>query len=155
MKRPQQRKSGGARQKIWNALRRRKTAVTISELAELSGSTASQIRGFLAVLKDHGYLDWTIKYERAPVQVTLINNTGPRCPSVSIEKKTVHDWNLNPPMSRSDLRKVWKETGLSLSAFGDALGLGRNHGTKIKQMIDGSRPVSPAVEAAAKALLNR
>ena len=163
--RPQQRKSGGARQKIWNALRRRSQPVTIAELAELSGSTRSQIRAFLSVLHNHGYLDWRSEYQRAPVEVTLVIDTGPQCPSVSTEKNTMHDWNLNPAMPANDLKKLFQSLreeaeknygeNYSMNRFGVDLGLGENNGSRIRDMMNGRRPISPAIERGAKALMKK
>lgn len=149
MSRPRIQKTGGARQKVWNALRRRKSPATIRELADVSGATAPQVRGFLAVLHDHGYLDWRADGPTSPAEVTLVKDTGPSCPSVSTERRTVHDWNVNPPMTGAELRRIWSESGLSMNQFGVALGLGQNNGTRLKQMMDGHRPVTPTVESAA------
>lgn len=146
MSRPKQYEAKGGRQAMWTALRRG-GELTLGTLAAASGSEASSVRVYMHALQVAGYLAHEGDIYR------LINDTGARAPSASTARgaTVVYDWNLNPPMRGSELRHIWQDTALSLSAFGAALGLGGNAATRLRQMMDGQRPISPAVETAALA----
>lgn len=136
---------GGGRQAIWDLLRK-KGSVSTGELITASGSTYGAVTSYMAQLAAHDYVS-----SGEAGMFTLENNTGPRAPSANAAERTVYDWNLNPPMKPAELKKIWKKSGLSLNAFGLAIGMSVNQGTRIAQMIDGSRVISPTVEAAALA----
>lgn len=78
-----------------------------------------------------------------------MKNTGRQAPSVSIQRGTLHDYNLHPPMSGERLGAIIKASGLSLSAWLKRHEMHPAGTTRLRQMITGRRPVSPPVEAAA------
>lgn len=146
--RPYLRRGGGARQRMWDLLRRRKS-ISLEALMEGSGATADSVRAYLRILANHGY----VVHDEA--SFVLVKNTGVRAPAVNVTANSVHDWNENPPMAGSELRAIWKETGLSLRQFGFALGCGDNYSTRLRQMMETGRGISPAIEAAARKIARR
>lgn len=138
-------RAGGARQRIWAALRR--GPASTSDLAAIAGCAEASVRGYLSVLAEHGYIATDGDGRRV-----LLRDTGPRSPAVSLSRRTVWDWNLRPPMAPAELRAIWQASGLSLNGFGVAIGVGAHKGTHIRQMIDGRRPVGPSIEAGARRL---
>lgn len=141
----QPRAGKGGRQTVWNCLRDGGTLST-AFLAQASGAAESSVRGYLRVLATHGY----VAHDEAGWR--LVKDTGPRAPSASVNEGALYDWNLCPPMPASELRALWQASGLSMRAFAIALGFTPTHATRVRAMIDGLRPISPQVEAAARAL---
>jgi len=149
---------GGGRQKMWDALRKAKAPLSAADLVEVSGSAESSVRSYLHELRRHGYLSQ--EHEGSYV---LIKNTGKRAPSVNMAERTLYDWNLNPPMTGKQLKALWEKSGLSIAQWARNAGMISETGAlghaarkggdthRIIEMFDGKRPVSPAIEAKAKA----
>lgn len=134
---------GGGRQKIWARLRKGKCGV--AELVEASGSAESSVRSYVHQLVKHGYVQAS-----GDGAYLLVNDTGHRAPSVNMAEGTLYDWNLHKPMTGAALRRIWEKSGLSVAAWCVKLGMVPTSNSKVLEMFDGKRPVSPAVEAKAK-----
>lgn len=139
-------KAGGSRQRMWDLLRKSKRPMSPHEISNLAGCALQTAISYLSGLKAHKYV------ENIDGEWSLINNTGPRSPSINVNTGSFHDWNLVKPMTGKQLEKIWQASELSLNQFGVAVGLGQFNGDRIKHMISGQRPVSPKVEAGALAL---
>lgn len=140
-------KSGGSRQRIWNVLRSASRPLPAGEIATRARADQGTVWGYLSGLKSHGYA------ANGDEGWTLEKNTGPRSPSINVNEGRFHDWNLAPSMSPAELRRAFKKSGLSMNQFGVAVGVGENNGTRIREMMDGGRPVSPKVEQGANKFL--
>ena len=135
-------KGGGYRQAAWDALQGHAWP-TVQALADHIGAGSSGLRDYIAALEDRGYID------RSNDQVLLKKNTGPRAPTLSIQAGTFRDWNLNPPMSPAVLKAIVADSGLSASAWLVANGFHAAGTTRLRQMMNGQRPVSDEIAAAA------
>ena len=140
-------KSGRSRQRIWDALRKARRPLPAREIAVQAKADKVTVWGYLGGLKTAGYAS------DSEEGWSLLRNTGPRSPSLNVNTGQFHDWNLEPSMSRKELARAFKASGLSMNQFGVAVGLGENNGTRIRQMMDGQRPVSPKVEEGARKFL--
>ena len=78
-----------------------------------------------------------------------MKNTGDRAPLWNVSTKTLFDANLNQCMTGWRLREIVEATGLSLSGWLTANGFHQAGATRLRQMMTGQRPVSPAIEAKA------
>lgn len=143
--RPKRTQGASGRQAMWNLLRAG-DEVSLAEMAEASGSPNISAATYMSALVCHGYVE---RVGRGSFR--LVRNTGKCAPSTNAAAGTLFDWNLNPPMAPDRLRAIWQNSGLTLNKFGVALGLSVGSGTRLKQMIEGGRPISPSVEAAALA----
>lgn len=133
---------GSARQRAWERLRQG-PVVSIQELADAARGKHSGIAGWVRVLCDAGYI------RRDQRGLTLTNNTGPRAPSVSTKTGTItRDWNLDLPIDHRRLRAVVHASGLSFSGWLKAHGLHPSLTTKLREMMDGGRPITARIQAA-------
>lgn len=142
-------KSGGSRQRVWTALRKASRPLSAGEISTIAKADKITVWGYLTGLKAHGYVANTEE------GWTLEKNTGPRSPSINVNTGSFHDWNLAPPMSGKELQKAFKASDLSMNQFGVAVGLGENNGMRLRQMLDGQRPVSPKIEEGAKKFIKQ
>lgn len=133
------------RQRIWQRLQDGPITDQIETAKELKVKLSS-LQGYLSGLRLHGYVSGT---ERG--HVTLIKNTGPEAPAVNLDAGTLHDWNLNPPMTGEELQNIISKSGLTLSGFMKECGQTPNT-RRLRAMIAGTLPVSPRIELTAKRL---
>lgn len=143
MKYARQRPSG-PRQRIWDVLRRAQKPLSRQEIARRASADLNQTSSFLSLGKRAGYFD------AANMEWRLIKNTGPVAPLIS-GSGHVRDLNEFPPMSGIELNSIIKNSGFSVAGFAEKYGLGRGMTTRIRQMINGQRPVGLSVEEAALA----
>jgi hypothetical protein len=136
-------KGGGYRQAAWDALQSQAWP-TVKALADHIGCGDSGLRDYIAALEDRGYID------RSNDQILLKKATGPRAPTLSVQTGTFRDWNLNPPMPGSVLKAIIAESGLSLSKWLISNGFHAAGTTRLRQMVNGQRPVSDEIAEAAR-----
>lgn len=137
-------KPGGSRQRVWNALRYYKK-IHIDKIVEVADCTKTGIKPYLTALTNDGYLTFLHgEYE-------LLKNTGHIRPAYNASKKELHDWNINPPMSASELKHHVELFGGSLRAFAIHLGFHPSSSNRLSKMLRNQKPVSGDVEAAIKA----
>jgi len=116
---------------------------------ELSGSEESSVWVYMSGLMKHDYV------QRRPSGWVLLQDTGPHSPAYSAQTGELHDWNLNPRMSPATLTRAWKRSGLSVSAFAEAIGFNRGSSARVASMMRGGRPVSAQVENAVNEYLKK
>lgn len=131
----------GYRQKAWTALRRR-VYPDVANLAEAIGASPNGLRPYIAVLEARGYIA-----REDGGGIHLVNDTGLRAPSWSVHTGDFRDWNIEPAMKASELKAVVKASGLSLSGWLAANGFDIHGATRLRQMMNGQRPVSNEIEA--------
>lgn len=136
--------SGGARQKAWDALRR-KAWPSAAELARHIGTSESGLRSYIGALMARDYV-----VRHADGSIELVNKTGSRCPSWSVHTDDFRDWNLEPAMSGKELGRIIKRSGLTLRQWLVKNGLDASEQTRLRQMVNGQRPVSGRIAAAAQ-----
>lgn len=145
-------KSGGARQRIWDVLRAGQP-VQISDIAHRGETSEISVRAYLNALEARGYIEFQhLGYvARGPVRTAqLVRNTGPRCPSWSVHTNQFRDWNIDQPMSGADLGGEIAASGLSIRGWLVKHGLPPSEQTRVRQMINGQRPVSQKIANMAK-----
>lgn len=136
-------RSTGYRQKAWTALRKSEFA-SVAALADHIKCSPDGLRAYVAGLEAHGYV------QRGNLgQLTLARNTGARAPSWSVHTGNLRDWNLEPSMTASQLRTAIKKSGMTVVEWLRAHGKHEAGATRLRQMMNGQRPVSPEIEAAA------
>ncbi len=133
----------GYRQRAWDALRKNIYA-DAALLAEMAGATSGGLSAYITALKERGYI------VQAPEGIELTRDTGPRAPSFNVGAGEFRDWNLQPAMRPAELKAVIRESGLTLAAWLAAHGFDRHNTTRLRQMLNGQRPISDAITAAAK-----
>lgn len=139
-------KSTGYRQAAWDRLRK-KPSESVSDLAAAIGCSADGLRAYIAALEIRGYV------ARANTgHISLAKNSGPRAPAWSVHTNDFRDWNIDKPMSGAALKKIVTRSGLSETDFLRACGFHEAGSTRLRQMINGQRPVSSDIEAAARTL---
>lgn len=141
-------RSGGARQRIWNALMIASRPMSLSELVEASAATDGGARSYLHGLNSHGYLD---RPERG--FYVLTKKTGPEAPAYSAKSGEFHDWNLNPVMTTAELKRAVDDHGGSLAAFCRDIGLSGNTAGHVAKMLRGQKHVTTEVDSAVRAWL--
>jgi len=139
-----QNRGGGARQRAWNALREAQWE-SVEALARNIGCSAPALRNYIRGLEQNGY----IKRE-VDGTVTLVRDTGQRSPAYSIHTGDFRDWNLDPAMSATELREAINLSGLSIRQWLIAKGLSPTMQTRVRQMMNGQRPVQPKIARAAR-----
>jgi hypothetical protein len=138
-------KSTGYRQAAWDMLLSGPQK-SIEEMARRLGCASSGLRGYIRVLQAHGYID-----RDNLNNLILVKNTGPRAPSANINTGEMRDWNVNPTMTGEQLGAIVTASGLSHGAWLESINHHRTEATRLRQMINGQRPVSgPISEAAQK-----
>lgn len=137
---------GGARQKAWDLLRAKDYQSTKS-LADAIGCAAAGLRGYVAALVDHGYVQ---RLDDGTLRLTRV--TGPRAPSWNVHSGDFRDWNIEPGMTGSELQALIRATGLSDAAWLRSHGLPPENSTRLRQMMNGQRPVSDAIATLARAM---
>ena len=135
--------SAGYRQQAWDRLRGGPWRQGVTALAKAIGCTREGLSSYLGILREQGYLAQASDIE-------LVKNTGPRAPSANLGRRSLHDWNLNPPMTGAQLQSAVRASGLSNAAWLAGRGFSPNGTTRLRQMMNGQRPVSPAIEEAAR-----
>ncbi len=129
-------KSTGYRQRAWDCLRAQSWR-SVQALADHIQCSADGLRGYIALLETHGYVRRV-----SDGSFSLISDTGQRAPSASVHTGDLRDWNKQPTMSGRDLEAVIEKSGLSLSGWLRAHGKHPAGTTRLRQMINGQRPVS-------------
>lgn len=135
-------RSGGARQRAWDILLQ-SNAQSASALAEQIGVEPGTISPYLNGLIKHGYL-----VRDSSGQLALKKKTGPRAPGWSVHSGELVDWNIVTTASPEALHSAIKSSGLSISAWLRAAGIPEYETTRVRQMINGQRPISSRVAAA-------
>ena len=142
----ERRHSGGSRQTAWDKLHLADFA-TVEELGVAVGCPGSSLRPYVAALEKRGYVR-----RLATGHIHLDRYTGPRAPSWSVHTDDFRDWNLDPPMAGEELARLIDLSGLSIAQWVRAADLPRPHSTRVRQMINGQRPVTPIYADAATRL---
>lgn len=135
-------RGGGARQRAWDLLLRSEVQSAAALAAQICAEPGS-ISPYLNGLIKHGYL-----VKSSGGQLALQKKTGPRAPGWSVHTGEMVDWNLVTTASPEALRSAIKASGLSISAWLRAAGLPEYETTRVRQMMNGQRPISPRVAAA-------
>jgi hypothetical protein len=137
-------KSTGYRQAAWDRLRERPYE-SVKALADTIGCSADGLRSYIAGLVDHGYLT------RDNVgAISIARNTGDRAPSYSVHTREFRDWNVDPIMTADQLRAIVAASGLSVSDWLRAIDHHPSESTRLRQMMNGQRPVSTNIAEAAE-----
>lgn len=136
-------KTSGYRQLAWDYLREQPCA-SVSALASAVGGSAEGLRSYVAELERRGYVERSVTGG-----ITLIKDTGPRSPSWSVHTGEFRDWNLDPGMTAQQLGEIVKSSGLPLSGWLEKHGFSGGGATRLRQMIEGQRPVSKEIARAA------
>ncbi|GAA0206881.1 hypothetical protein GCM10009081_22420 [Brevundimonas nasdae] len=138
-------RSTGYRQAAWDALKH-KPFESVRALADVLGCSADGLRSYIAALEAHQYIQ-----RGDDGVITLVKKTGPRAPSWSVHSRELRDWNQDPAMSADALKKIVSQSGLSDAAWLRAIGKHEAGATRLRQMMNGQRPVSTEMAQAAKA----
>lgn len=141
-------RSGGARQRIWNVLLAANRPLSLAEIVRLAGGSEGGAKTYLSGLRRHGYLA-----DERRGDYVLAKKTGPEAPAFSAQTGELRDWNTDPPMPRSELMRALETHGGSVSAFCRDIGLSGNTVSRIMQMLRGQRPITTNVEEAVRAWL--
>lgn len=140
----QRSKSTGYRQHAWDLLQLRDWP-SVNALAAHIGCAASGLRNYISGLEDHGYLR-----RGEDGSLHLAKKTGPRAPSLNINTGEIKDWNREPSMAGSELMAIVANSGLSVVEWLREHGFHPATSTRLRQMMNGQRPVSQEIEAAAR-----
>lgn len=134
--------SEGFRQKLWDALRQQSWEA-VADLTEHVGCSQTGARTYLNALRKRGYLG------PGPT-LTLIKHTGPLSPGYTAETGEFRDWNLEPLMPGAQLGAILTSLSLSPSAWLRRHGKSTSATTRVREMIEGKRPVTADIESAAQ-----
>lgn len=148
--------STGARQRVWDYMRGG-AARHISDVARAASASEISVRAYLNALEVRGYVEFEhLGYSgRAQVRTArLIKDTGPRSPSWSVHTDDFRDWNLEPAMGGAELGALIRATGLSIRQWLAVHGVAPTTQTRIRQMVEGQRPVSQRIADLARGVSN-
>ena len=139
-------RSGGARQRIWNLLFMSEEPITAPEIAKQVVATQESVRLYLNGLARYGFAEHQVG------GWILVKKTGPQAPAYSTRTGDLRDWNIDKPMSATELEQCWKQHGGTMSDFAREAGLHQNSITRLRQMMSGQRPVTTNVESAVRSM---
>ena len=134
-------KPSGSRQRVWEALRRARSAQSYLEIAKRAEAEPLTAQRYLSALKKIGY----VEHDNQTFLWLLTNNTGAIAPIINANGH-FRDLNIDPPPSPSDLKNAISDSGLSIAQWCVRNNL-RGQDTRIRQMCEGSRPISRNIEA--------
>lgn len=135
-------KSTGYRQAAWDALRLQPWE-NVAELAKAIGASPDGLRSYVRAL-----IGASLVSRDALGTIRLVRDTGPRAPSFSLSTGELHDWNTHPRISPEQAKAIIAASGLSLTQWLESNGFSPNGQTRLRQMLNGQRPMSATYDEA-------